>query len=172
MAQVKVIDEDGRALPAGQVGEIAARTPYTMIGYRNRPEQTAKTLRDGWLCTGDIGRMDEEGYVYLLDRKHDMIITGGMNVYSTEVENVAARCPGVSQVAVVGIPHQDWGEAVVAFVVPDEDGPFDEDKLIAHCRNELARYKQPKAVRVVEALPTTAYGKLDKKALRADWPGW
>ncbi|WP_462187598.1 MULTISPECIES: class I adenylate-forming enzyme family protein [unclassified Frankia] len=172
MAAVKVVDEAGRELPRGQVGEIVAATPYTMVGYRGRPEQTAKALRDGWLHTGDIGRMDAEGYVYLLDRKNDMIITGGMNVYSTEVENAAAACPGVGQVAVVGVPHPDWGEAVVAFVVPDDTGAFDEAKLLAHCRVELARYKQPKAVRVVEALPTTVYGKLDKKALRAGWPGW
>jgi fatty-acyl-CoA synthase/long-chain acyl-CoA synthetase len=116
--------------------------------------------------------MDADGYVYLLDRKNDMIITGGMNVYSTEVENAAATCPGIGQVAVVGIPHPDWGEAVVAFIVPDDTGAFDEAKLLAHCRTELARYKQPKAVRVVETLPTTAYGKLDKKVLRASWPGW
>ena len=101
-----------------------------------------------------------------------MIITGGMNVYSTEVENAVQGCPGVAQVAVVGVPHPDWGEAVVAYVVPDASGDFDEAKLLAHCRVELARYKQPKAVRVVDSLPTTAYGKLDKKALRAAWPGW
>ncbi|WP_131769270.1 class I adenylate-forming enzyme family protein [Candidatus Protofrankia californiensis] len=172
MTAVKVVDEDGQELPRGQVGEIAAYTPYTMVGYRGRPEQSAKTLRDGWLHTGDLGCMDADGYVYLLDRKNDMIITGGMNVYSTEVENVAATCPGVGQVAVVGIPHPDWGEAVVAFVVPDDTGAFDEAKLLARCRTELARYKQPKAVRVVETLPTTVYGKLDKKALRAGWPGW
>ncbi|WP_281690614.1 class I adenylate-forming enzyme family protein [Pseudonocardia thermophila] len=172
MAQVAIVDDDGRELPRGEIGEVAARTPYTMVGYHNRPEQTAKTLQNGWLRTGDIGRMDEQGYVYLLDRKNDMIISGGMNVYSTEVENVAATCPGVAQVAVVGVPHPDWGEAVVAFVVPDDSGSFDEAKLLAHCRGELARYKQPKAIRVVESLPTTAYGKLDKKALRASWPGW
>jgi fatty-acyl-CoA synthase/long-chain acyl-CoA synthetase len=172
MTRVKVVDEKGRELSRGKVGEIAAATPYTMIGYRDRPEQTATALRDGWLYTGDIGRMDADGYVYLLDRKNDLIITGGMNVYSTEVENAAAICPGVGQVAVVGIPHPDWGEAVVAFVSPDDTGAFDESKLLAHCRTELARYKQPKAVHVMDTLPTTAYGKLDKKALRANWPGW
>ncbi|MDA8208227.1 MAG: AMP-binding protein [Actinomycetota bacterium] len=172
MAQVMVVDDEDRPVPVGQVGEIVARTPYNMLGYLGREEQTAKTLRGGWLHTGDVGRMDAEGYVYLMDRKNDMIITGGMNVYSTEVENAVQVCPGVAQVAVVGVPHPDWGEAVVAFVVPDASGAFDEDKLIAHCRVELARYKQPKAVKVVESLPTTAYGKLDKKALRASWPGW
>ncbi|MDA8102656.1 MAG: AMP-binding protein [Nitrospiraceae bacterium] len=172
MAQVMVVDDEDRELPYGEVGEIVARTPYNMVGYLGRDEQTAKTLRGGWLHTGDVGRMDDEGYVYLMDRKNDMIITGGMNVYSTEVENAVQTCPGVAQVAVVGIPHPDWGEAVVAFVVTDASGDFDETKLLAHCRSELARYKQPKAVRVVDTLPTTAYGKLDKKALRAGWAGW
>jgi fatty-acyl-CoA synthase/long-chain acyl-CoA synthetase len=172
MTRVKIVDERGEELPRGEIGEITASTPYTMVGYRGRPEQTAATLRDDWLHTGDIGRIDEDGYVYLLDRKNDMIITGGMNVYSTEVENVMATCPGVAQVAVVGVPHPDWGEAVVAFVVPDDTSAFDEAKLLTHCRNELSRYKQPKAVRVAETLPTTAYGKLDKKTLRASWPGW
>ncbi len=172
MAQVMVVDAEDRQLPFGEVGEIVARTPYNMVGYLGREEQTAKTLRGGWLHTGDVGRMDAEGYVYLMDRKNDMIITGGMNVYSTEVENAVQTCPGVAQVAVVGVPHPDWGEAVVAFVVTDGSGEFDEAKLLAHCRSELARYKQPKAVRVVDSLPTTAYGKLDKKALRAGWTGW
>ncbi len=172
MAQVMVVDADDHELPFGEVGEIVARTPYNMVGYLGREEQTAKTLRGGWLHTGDVGRMDAEGYVYLMDRKNDMIITGGMNVYSTEVENAVQTCPGVAQVAVVGVPHPDWGEAVVAFVVTDGTGEFDEAKLLAHCRSELARYKQPKAVRVVDSLPTTAYGKLDKKALRAGWTGW
>ena len=172
MAQVMVVDAEDRQLPFGEVGEIVARTPYNMVGYLGREEQTAKTLRGGWLHTGDVGRMDAEGYVYLMDRKNDMIITGGMNVYSTEVENAVQTCPGVAQVAVVGVPHPDWGEAVVAFVVTDGTGEFDEAKLLAHCRSELARYKQPKAVRVVDSLPTTAYGKLDKKALRAGWTGW
>ncbi len=172
MAQVMVVDADDHELPFGEVGEIVARTPYNMVGYLGREEQTAKTLRGGWLHTGDVGRMDAEGYVYLMDRKNDMIITGGMNVYSTEVENAVQTCPGVAQVAVVGVPHPDWGEAVVAFVVTDGSGEFDEAKLLAHCRSELARYKQPKAVRVVDSLPTTAYGKLDKKALRAGWTGW
>ncbi len=172
MAQVMVVDAEDHELPFGEVGEIVARTPYNMVGYLGREEQTAKTLRGGWLHTGDVGRMDAEGYVYLMDRKNDMIITGGMNVYSTEVENAVQTCPGVAQVAVVGVPHPDWGEAVVAFVVTDGTGEFDEAKLLAHCRSELARYKQPKAVRVVDSLPTTAYGKLDKKALRAGWTGW
>ncbi len=172
MTEIKIVDEAGLELPAGQIGEVAARTPYTMTGYRGRPETTSQTLRDGWLHTGDLGRVDHAGYLYLLDRKHDMIITGGLNVYSTEVENAVQACPGVCQVAVVGIPHPDWGEAVVAFVVPDAAGTFDTANLLANCGAELSHCKLPKAVRVVDTLPVTAYGKVDKKALRASWPGW
>jgi fatty-acyl-CoA synthase/long-chain acyl-CoA synthetase len=116
--------------------------------------------------------MDDEGYVYLLDRKKDMIITGGMNVYCSEVENVLATYDGVRQVAVAGIAHPDWGEAVVAFVVPIGPGAIDEAAIVARARDDLSAYKRPKAVRIVESLPVTAYGKFDKKALRATWPGW
>ncbi|MDY7103924.1 MAG: AMP-binding protein [Actinomycetota bacterium] len=172
MAEVRVLDDNGDEVPRGEVGEICARTPYTMIGYRGLPEVTAETLVDGWLHTGDVGRMDDEGYVYLLDRKKDMIITGGMNVYCSEVENVLATYDGVRQVAVAGIDHPDWGEAVVAFVVATEPGAIDEATVLARCRDDLSAYKRPKAVRIVDALPVTAYGKFDKKALRATWPGW
>ncbi|OZM78029.1 class I adenylate-forming enzyme family protein [Pseudonocardia sp. MH-G8] len=171
LAEVAILDEDGAPVPAGEPGEVCARAPYVMAGYHGLPEKTAETLRGGWLHTGDLGRMDVEGYVYLLDRKNDMIISGGMNVYSTEVENVVQGCPGVAQVAVAGVPHPDWGEAVVAFVVASGAG-FDEPAAAATCRAELAAYKRPKAYRRIDALPVTPYGKVDKKALRATWPGW
>jgi fatty-acyl-CoA synthase/long-chain acyl-CoA synthetase len=147
-----------------------ARTPYTMSGYHDLPDATAKSLREGWLHTGDIGYLDEQGYLYLLDRKNDMIISGGMNVYSSEVEAVLRRYPGVAQAAVVGVPHPDWGEAVVAYVVPEEDGALEEQRLAQHCRSALSAYKRPKAIRVLDALPLTAVGKIDKKALRVDDP--
>lgn len=173
MVEIAVLDDDGEPVPPGAVGEVCARAPYVMAGYHGLPEKTAETLRGGWLHTGDIGRVDADGYLHLLDRANDMIITGGLNVYSTEVENVLAGCPGVGQVAVVGIAHPDWGEAVVAFVVPagPADG-FDETVAVAHCRAELGGYKRPKAYRVLDALPVTAFGKVDKKALRAGWSGW
>ena len=117
MAEVRIVDEDGRDCPAGTEGEVVARTAYTMSGYHGLPEATARTLQDGWLRTGDIGYLDEERYLYLLDRKNDMIITGGMNVYCSEVEAALREVDGVAQAAVVGVPHPDWGEAVVAFVV-------------------------------------------------------
>ncbi len=172
MAQVRIVDDEGRDCPAGTEGEVVARTTFTMTGYHELPEATAKSLRDGWLYTGDIGYLDENSYLYLLDRKNDMIISGGMNVYCSEVESVVAEVAGVGQVAVAGIPHPDWGEAVVAFVVPAPEEPLDEDAVLAHARAKLSAYKRPKAVRVVESLPLTAYGKVDKKALRAGWPGW
>lgn len=167
LAEVRIIDDAGNLCAPGEVGEVAARTPYTMTGYHGLPEATDKTLQNGWLHTGDIGYLDEQGYLYLLDRKNDMIITGGMNVYSSEVEAALRRCPGVAQAAVVGVPHPDWGEAVVAYVVPDHGGELDEQQLAQHCRSALSTYKRPKAFRFVESLPLTAVGKIDKKALRS-----
>jgi fatty-acyl-CoA synthase len=172
LMDVAVLADDGTKAAPGQPGEICARGPYVMARYHGLPDTTAETLRDGWLHTGDLGYADADGYVYLLDRKHDMIITGGLNVYSTEVENVLAQHPDVTQVAVVGIPHPDWGEAVVAFVVPTPGTDLDEADLAAHCKAELSSYKRPKAFQAASELPSTAYGKVDKKALRAAWPGW
>lgn len=169
MARLRIVGDDGAECAVGEVGEVAAQTPYTMIGYHNLPAKTAETIRDGWLYTGDVGRLDEDGYLYLVDRKNDMIITGGMNVYSTEVENVVAQLDGVAQVAVVGVPHPDWGEAVVAFVVGDEQRPTEPAAVIDHCRSTLSRYKVPKEVRLVQELPVTALGKPDKAALRTRW---
>lgn len=171
LAEIAILDDAGTPVPPGEPGEVCARAPYVMAGYHGLADTTSETLRGGWLHTGDLGRMDPDGYVYLLDRKNDMIISGGMNVYSTEVENVVQACPGVAQVAVTGIPHPDWGEAVVAFVVPTDEG-FDEGAAAARCRAELAAYKRPKAYRPLDTLPVTAFGKVDKKALRATWPGW
>ncbi|WP_037062874.1 AMP-binding protein [Pseudonocardia acaciae] len=167
MVRIAVLDEAGEPVPPGTPGEICARAPYVMAGYHGLAAKTAETLRGGWLHTGDLGILDDDGYVHLLDRKNDMIISGGMNVYSTEVENVLQACPGVGQVAVVGVPHPDWGEAVVAFVVPADGEDFDEPATVARCRAELAAYKRPKAYRLLGSLPVTAFGKVDKKALRA-----
>ena len=172
MARVKIVDPDDPArpeLPVGQVGEVAALTPYTMDGYWQLPEVTGKSLQDGWLYTGDLGRLDDEGYLYLLDRKNDLIISGGMNVYSSEVETVIALVEGIERVSVVGIPHADWGEAVVACIVPDSHVDLAELKarVVEACRRDLSRYKVPKSVIAFGELPVTAYGKIDKKALRA-----
>lgn len=166
MSQVKIVTEDGQEAPAGVAGEIAAKTPYNMIEYHNKPDKTAETLKNGWLHTGDIGMKDEDGYIYLLDRKKDMIISGGMNVYTTEVENVIQTHPDVSQNAVIGVPHPDWGETVVAIVVPKKGIQPSEESISNHCKKELSKYKCPKDIHFVDAMPLTPYGKIDKKALR------
>jgi fatty-acyl-CoA synthase len=170
MSQVKIVDEEGNEVPRGVEGEIIAWTPYNMIGYHQAPDKTAETLKDGWVYTGDVGMMDEDGYIYLLDRKKDMIISGGMNVYTSEVENVIQKHPGVSQVAVIGVPHHDWGEAVMAIIVPNPQNPPTIDSILEHCNENLSKYKRPKEIKFVDSLPLTPYGKIDKKALRK--PFW
>lgn len=159
---------DTTALGRGEEGELIMRSPYVMRGYRDKPEKTEETLVDGWLRTGDIGRKDEDGYVYLLDRKHDMIVSGGMNVYTTDVEESISQHEHVSQVAVIGVPHEDWGEAVHAVVVTNND--LKAEDLKAFADKNLADYKKPKSVEFVDELPTTPYGKINKKALRE--PHW
>lgn len=168
LATIKIVDDDGLDVPPGQPGEVCARAPYVMVRYLGLPDKTAETLRDGWLHTGDIGTVDGDGYLYLLDRKADMIITGGLNVYSSEVENVLTSVTGISQVAVVGVSHPDWGEAVTAFVVPAETG-FDKEVADNACRAALAGYKRPKEYVVIATLPVTPFGKIDKKRLRNEY---
>ncbi|PHV69072.1 AMP-dependent synthetase [Williamsia muralis] len=164
MVRIAVLDPNGNQVATGQIGEICAQAPYLMDGYLGLDTKTRETLQHGWLHTGDIGSVDADGYVYLLDRKNDMVISGGMNVYTSEVEQVISACPGVSAVAVVGVPHPDWGEAVVAFIDPSSH--YDERLVREACRERLATYKRPKAVATQSPLPTTAVGKIDKKALR------
>lgn len=171
MAQVRVVGNDGTELGPHEVGEVTARSPYIMRGYLNNDEATAEALRDGWLHTGDLGYLDEDGYLFLVDRKKDLIITGGLNVYTSEVEQAMAGIPEVREAAVVGIPHPDWGEAVVAFVVGAGD-EVTEGEILDRTRERLSGYKRPKAVVLVDGLPTTAVGKIDKKKLREGWTGW
>ena len=169
--EVAILDEDDRRLPAGETGEICIRGPALMNGYWNRPEASAETLRNGWLHTGDIGRMDEAGYVFILDRTKDMVISGGLNVYPREIEEVLLRHPAISQAAVIGVPDPKWGEAVKAVVVADGSG-LSESDVIAFAADHLAGYKKPKSVDFVDDLPKTTYGKVDKKAIRAPyWTG-
>jgi len=171
MCEVKVVDDDGEQVPAGQPGEILARGAYSMEGYYKMPEQTEETVEDGWIHTGDIGKMDEEGYVYIVDRDSDVIVSGGMNVYSVTVEEVVQQHDQVANVAVIGVPDDEWGEAVTAVVVPATDD-IDREAIRAFCADRLADYEVPKSVDVREELPTTPYGKLDKKRLRAPyWEG-
>jgi fatty-acyl-CoA synthase/long-chain acyl-CoA synthetase len=168
MCDVAIIDDDGHELGPGEVGEVALDSPYVMTAYWQDPERYAERFAGRWMRTGDVGRMDAEGFVTLVDRANDMIVSGGMNVYSVEVENVISAHPDVAQVAVVGVPHDDWGEAVHAVVVA-RDG-LDREAFGAYCRDNLAAYKRPKSVEYVDDLPVTVYGKVDKKALRA--PFW
>jgi len=159
---VKILGEDGRELPRGETGEIAVRGATVMPGYWQNPEATAKTLRDGWLWTGDMGFMDEDGYVTMQDRSKDMIISGGSNIYPREVEEVLLRHPQVVEAAVVGKLHPEWGEEVVAFYVGDAP----PEELDRYCLDNIARFKRPKAYRQVAALPKNNYGKVLKTELR------
>ena len=163
----------GRALPAGETGEVWTRSVQNMAGYFDRPEEMAETLTlDGWLRTGDIGYVDDEGYLFLLDRRKDVIISGGENVYPVEVENVLAGHPGVSAVAVVGAPDERWGETVVAVIVPTDDGAVDADEVIAYARDRLATYKCPRRVEFRSDVQRTATGKIRKDLIREPfWAG-
>jgi acyl-CoA synthetase (AMP-forming)/AMP-acid ligase II len=163
--RIRVVDDEGAALPTGEPGEILASAPQTMNGYWGRPEDTARTLSDGWLHTGDIGYLDADGYLRLVDRKKDMIVTGGSNVYAREVEEVLAALPGVKDAAVIGVPHRIWGEAVTAVLVP-AGTETDGDAVIQACRAKLAGYRVPKQVVWVDELPRNAYGKVLKRQLR------
>jgi len=172
MAEVRIARDDGTACAPGEVGEITARAPYTLREYHRAPELTAAAYRDGWLRTGDLGYQSESGHVFLVDRAKDMIISGGMNVYSREVEEALLAHPGVVAAAVFGVPHADWGEAVHAVVVARAAENPDAAAILRHCRERLAAYKVPKTIRFAAELPLTAYGKIDKKRLRAPyWEG-
>jgi acyl-CoA synthetase (AMP-forming)/AMP-acid ligase II len=164
--EVRVVDEDDRELGVGEVGEVVVRGDVVMAGYWNQPAATAETLRGGWLHTGDVGSFDADGFLTLLDRSKDLIISGGMNIYPREVEEVLLRHPGVRAAAVVGRSDPEWGEAVVAFVVADDGGAPTPEELDRICLHTIARYKRPKEYRFVDALPTNNYGKILKRELR------
>jgi long-chain acyl-CoA synthetase len=172
--ELDIFDENDQPVQLGEVGEIVARGPNVMLGYWKRPEETARTLRGGWLHTGDAARMDEHGYFYIVDRTKDMIVTGGENVYSTEVENVLFKHPAIREVAVIGIPDEKWGEVVAAVVTLKTDATVTAEELIAHCAAHLAHYKTPKLVELREGeLPKGGTGKIDKKVLREPyWKGF
>jgi long-chain acyl-CoA synthetase len=166
--EVKIVDADDREVPRGTVGEIVVRGPNIMLGYWNKPEETAKALRGGWLHTGDGATMDDAGYIFIVDRIKDMIVSGGENVYSAEVENTLLRHPAVEMCAVIGVPHERWGEAVHAIVVRRRGTTLDEDEIKAHCREFIAGYKCPKSVEFRDSLPLSAAGKILKRELRAE----
>ena len=166
LVDVAILDEKANSLEANTVGEIAVKGPNVFEGYFNNPEETEAVSKNGWHLTGDIGYQDEDGFFYIVDRKKDMIITGGFNVYSLEVENIIAATEGVSSVAVVGLPDHQWGEMVTAFVQLEEGTSISEEDLITICKSKLGSVKSPKQVFFVTQLPMTAYGKIDKKALK------
>ncbi|BBX26244.1 long-chain fatty acid--CoA ligase [Mycolicibacterium alvei] len=169
--EVRIVDDGGAEVPRGTVGEIVVRGGNVMLGYWNKPHETAAAVRDGWMYTGDGGFMDEAGYVFIVDRLKDMIVTGGENVYSVEVENAVARNPGVAQCAVIGVPDQDWGERVHAVVVLRPGAQATDEEIRRHAKQYIAGYKAPRSVEFVEALPVSAAGKVLKRELRKQhWP--
>ncbi len=165
----RIVDPDGHDLPPGEIGEVITRSDCVMQGYWNNPEANAKSLRDGWLWTGDLGSVDDAGFLTLKDRSKDLIISGGTNIYPREIEEVLLTHPDVLECAVIGRPHAEWGEEVVAFVVAREGGKATAEALDALCLDNIARFKRPKAYRFVEALPKNNYGKVLKTELRG-WP--
>jgi long-chain acyl-CoA synthetase len=165
--EVRCVDESGVPVAQGQPGELVTRGPQVMTGYWQRPEESARVIRDGWLHTGDVAEMDEEGYFRIVDRKKDMILVSGFNVYPNEVEETLARHSGVQEVGVIGVPDDRTGEAVKAFVVRKDPG-LTEEALIAHCRESLAPYKVPKQIEFRDELPKTPIGKILRKDLRTD----
>ena len=166
--EVRIVDEQDRDLPPGQVGEILVRGPNVTSGYHNNPAATAQAFLDGWLRTGDLGEFDDQGFLFLRDRKKDMIISGGENIYPKEVEEVLLTHPAVLEVAVVGSPDPTWGERVVALVVPKPGQTCDGAALIEHCSGRLAGFKKPKEVRFLESLPRSSAGKVLKRVLRQE----
>lgn len=163
--EVRIVGEDGGALPACEVGEVLVRGDTVMRGYWNRPEASAETLKSGWLHTGDLGRLDSRGYLTLLDRKKDLIISGGSNIYAREIEELLLGHPDVAEVAVIGLPDPEWGESVAAVVVP-AGGAGDRASLDRFCLERIARFKRPKRYEFVAELPKNAAGKVLKRELR------
>ncbi|WP_354685695.1 AMP-binding protein [Cupriavidus necator] len=170
LVRVEILDGNGKILPTGEVGEICVRGDLLMAGYYKAPDKTAETIVDGWLHTGDVGYLDAEGFLHITDRKKDMIITGGFNVYPSEVEQVVWTHPAVQDCAVIGIPHADWGEAVTAVIELNRGAHATEEEILAYCRPKLGGIKTPKKVVFVDALPRSANGKVLKKDVRE--PYW
>ncbi len=166
-AHIQLQDSEGREVPDGEPGEICVRGPLVMDGYRDNPGLTAETLRGGWLHTGDVAVRDPGGFLRIVDRTKDMIVSGGFNIYPREIEDVIGEHPAVAQVAVIGVPHEKWGEAVTACVVLRPGASAAADDLIAAVAARKGSYQAPKRIEFIEEIPQTAVSKPDKKALRA-----
>jgi fatty-acyl-CoA synthase len=170
--EVTILDDSDREVAIGEAGEICVRAPHVMAEYWKRPETTAETLKDGWLHTGDIARRDERGYMFILDRKKDMIVSGGFNIFPREVEDVLTQHADVAMCAVVGVPDEKWGEAVTAIVVAREGTRPNAEELIALVKAKKGAAHAPKQIQFVKELPMTGVGKVDKKVLKASfWAG-
>jgi acyl-CoA synthetase (AMP-forming)/AMP-acid ligase II len=169
--ELRIVDSNGRDVGSGEAGEVLVRSPWMFSGYWNKPDATASAIIDGWYHTGDAGIRDQDGNLFLVDRLKDMIVSGGENIYSAEVERALAAHPSVQSVAVIGAPDEKWGERVVAFVVPYPDTPVEVSDLVSHCRDLIAGYKVPKEIQLLDALPQTASGKVQKAALRQQLQG-
>jgi long-chain acyl-CoA synthetase len=163
---IAIFGPDDCELPAGETGEIVIKGPCVMKGYWNKPRETAEAIRNGWLHTGDVGHKDEDGYIYITDRKKDLIIRGGENVYPKEVENVLHRHPQVLECGVVGIPDSTYGEEVMAFIVLKTAGSATEEELIDFCRKQLPAFKRPKTIQFMDSLPKSSVGKILRRELR------
>jgi len=170
--ELRIVRDDGSLAGPGEIGEVLVRNGSVMKGYWNNDAATVEALRGGWMHTLDVGYLDEQGFLYILDRKKDMIVSGGENIYSWEVEEALRHHPAVAEVAVIGVPDPEWGESVKACVALKEGASVSEQELIEHCRTRIASYKKPRSVEFLAALPRMFNGKLDKKALRAPyWAG-
>jgi acyl-CoA synthetase (AMP-forming)/AMP-acid ligase II len=169
--EVSVVDDEGNELPAGGVGEVRIRASQVMRGYWRNPEATSQALRDGWVYTGDLGEIDEEGYLYIVGRKKDVIISGGENIYPRELEELLSAHPAVKEVAVIGVPDDKWGEAVAAVVVLNDGAMLNDDEVIEYCRANLASYKKPRQVYFRAALPRSSLGKIVKSEIRDEFWG-
>ena len=167
-----IVDPQGKDVPVGEVGELIVRSESMTVGYWRLPEETAKTIKDGWLYTGDFGRLDDEGYVYIIDRKNDMIISGGKNIYPREIEEVLYKHDAVLEAAVIGVPDDHWGESVRALVVLKPGKKANEDDIISFCKQNLASYKKPRWVEFRDELPKNPTGKILKRVIRDEyWKG-
>ncbi|MFD2044581.1 class I adenylate-forming enzyme family protein [Ornithinibacillus salinisoli] len=164
--EMKIVDSDGKEVPTGEIGEIICKGSLVMRGYWNNEEATEKTLIDGWLQTGDLGWVDNEGYLHIVDRIKDVIISGGVNIYPREVEEVLNKHSGVKETCVIGIPDEKWGESIVAYVVPNGKEIIDAEELVELCKQHLASFKKPKEVHIVDSLPKSSYGKILKRELK------
>ena len=165
--EISVVDENDNKLNAGDVGEVIVRGPNAMLGYWNRPEETANALRNGWIYTGDVGYLDEDGFLFLVDRAKDMIVSGGENVFSTEVENAVMKHPAVAQVVVIGVPHEKWGELVHAEIILKEGVTATKEDIAKHCKALIANYKCPKSIKFrTEPFPLSGAGKILKREVR------